>query len=312
MKGKIALPVLALGIVASVAAFSPVGDASSTTGTTERVSVDSDSLGLSAGANGESSVGLIVFNPDLHYPVAVMNEDGSSLLVVGGDEDPMWSPNGRYIASGNVRVDEWVGDKTVFVGYFGDHSPHADSGLCRSIDWAPDSSSIVGRVGNTDIAIFNLESGSTRYLTNEASFPGYSHQIWCPSWSPDGTTIAFEAWLTPTSGETQDQRIFLANVATGSLTDLSGPGAHDWAPSWSPDGNKLLFESGDHEFHGLYVMNLVDRSVTPLWRDSANWVNGASWSPDGGNIAFSTWGAAGPSLSVIPSTGGTRRVLSSD
>jgi len=100
-----------------------------------------------------------------------------------------------------------------------------------------------------------------------------------PSWSPDGSQIAFVDFV--------DSRpeIFVMN-ADGSaplrLTDN-----RDVSPSWSPDGRQIAFMSSRDGNAEIYVMNRDGSAVTRLTTNSAL-DDEPSWSPDGRQIAFTS------------------------
>jgi len=87
-----------------------------------------------------------------------------------------------------------------------------------------------------------------------------------PAWSPDGKTIAFE-W---------DWRIRTVSTdGTGMVT--LGEGRD---PAWSPDGTKIAFES-----HGeIYLMNADGSDKTNLAKGQT-----PAWSPDGKKLVFEGW-----------------------
>jgi dipeptidyl aminopeptidase/acylaminoacyl peptidase len=91
-------------------------------------------------------------------------------------------------------------------------------------------------------------TGKTR-LTNNPAFD------FDPSWSPDGTKIAF------TSDRDGNQEIYVINAADGTNPRrLTNNPAFDTSPSWSPDGTKIAFTSDRDTNEEIYVMNAADGS----------------------------------------------------
>lgn len=106
-----------------------------------------------------------------------------------------------------------------------------------------------------------------------------------PSWSPDGTKIAF---VSNRDGLNSD--IYLLNAdGTGlqQVTDTSLRSYHK--PRWSPSGDELLFASGPRaSFQGwkLRALNMGTLNVREVL-DYSNARPGAyEWSPDGTHIVF--------------------------
>jgi Tol biopolymer transport system component len=100
-----------------------------------------------------------------------------------------------------------------------------------------------------------------------------------PSWSPDGSKIAFDA---PAGGISA---IFTMDADGTGRTQLTSSALPDVNPSWSPDGTQIAFESARTGVLGIYVMN-ADGSdphrISPTDHHSMD----PSWSPDGTRIAF--------------------------
>ena len=89
------------------------------------------------------------------------------------------------------------------------------------------------RSGFWDLYLLDLESGEVTQLTNTPEYEG------APTWSPDGTFMAFEAY--------EDENL---NIVVGPAADpLSQPiplttsSASDHSPAWAPDGRHIAFVS---------------------------------------------------------------------
>ena len=123
-----------------------------------------------------------------------------------------------------------------------------------------------------------------------------------PSWSPDGTLLAF---IKAEPGRPSVWNLWLLNVATGELqrhtTFRSG---QVWGASWFPDGRRLAYshedqlfvselQSGTHEVHASPVKGRLVR--TP------------AVSPDGRRIVFQVYRDGAWILDVT--TGASSRVL---
>jgi Tol biopolymer transport system component len=100
-----------------------------------------------------------------------------------------------------------------------------------------------------------------------------------PSWSPDGTQVAF-------SGRQPGGRWNIYRVsAQGGVTEqlvTAARGLED--PTWSPDGNSLAFgelsgEALTHETDAIYVLDMKTRQLSTI-PGSAH-LYSPRWSPDG-------------------------------
>ena len=102
-----------------------------------------------------------------------------------------------------------------------------------------------------------------------------------PSWSPDGTAIAFA------SDRTGNYGIYVMDADGGNQTRLTDNSANDRYPSWSPDGTRIAFASYRNRMFDIYVMDADGGNQTRLPHNSAN-DRYPSWSPDGTEIAFAS------------------------
>ena len=222
-----------------------------------------------------------------HVEIYVMNPDGSGQQrVTVGDGRlnlPALSPDGTRIAFTSQRG---VASEVFVVDVKGG-SPRqitelAAKGLgARGVSWAPDGKSLVftsAILGN--IYVINVDGTGLRQLTNP---PGRHSR---PSWSPDGTRIAY------VSNRSGLPEIYVMNAdgthATRVTVGAVRRPANHWspAPSWSPDSRRIAFTSDQDGNEEIYVINADGTGLTRLTTDPAeDW--GPSWSPDGRQIAFS-------------------------
>jgi Tol biopolymer transport system component/DNA-binding winged helix-turn-helix (wHTH) protein len=124
--------------------------------------------------------------------------------------------------------------------------------------------------------------------------------IWKPSYSPDGSKIAFESdrmgcgdlWMCDRDGSNCTQ-----------LTDLHGTSA---TARWSPNGRFLAFESITQDYWQIGVRELPDGTphILTTFRDTNN--GAPNWSRDGKWIYFySGHDGGGYQLWKIPMNGGS-------
>lgn len=102
-----------------------------------------------------------------------------------------------------------------------------------------------------------------------------------PVQSPDGTKILFQ------SNRTNYREIFVMNVDSANVIQLTNNKGPNVTPVWSPDGKMIVFASerdGDSE---IYVMNAdgsSQRRLTNTPGDDSH----PHWSPDGKRIIFNS------------------------
>jgi Tol biopolymer transport system component len=128
-----------------------------------------------------------------------------------------------------------------------------------------------------EIYIMNADGNDQTRLTDNSASDGD------PSWSPDGTKIAFDS----TIDEDGNRDIYIMNADDGSgQTRLTDDPAFDTDPSWSPDGTKIAFSSNREDDNSeIYIMNSDGSGQTRLTDNSADDFS-PSWSPDSEKIAF--------------------------
>jgi TolB protein len=108
-----------------------------------------------------------------------------------------------------------------------------------------------------------------------------------PSFSPDGTRIAF--WRYLISGLVHGARIYIMDADGSNVTEVASDG---YQPSWSPDGSQLVYGCG-----GICVINvdgtgrkvLTDPERPSYANDVCIRDTDPAWSPDGSTIAFTRW-----------------------
>jgi Tol biopolymer transport system component len=109
-----------------------------------------------------------------------------------------------------------------------------------------------------------------------------------PSWSPDGTRIAFES---KQSGDL-NERIYVVNAdGTAPAPVTPSSGTVDQAPAWSPDGTTIAFlryfQPSDDRFQ-VVLMEPNGSNERILWDGvSSLHLASPSWSPDSKNLAWS-------------------------
>ncbi len=102
--------------------------------------------------------------------------------------------------------------------------------------------------------------------------------------SPDGTKIVF------TSGRTGNGDLYLLDLITGDLRQLTTSEDTDFFPQWSPDGKNIVYTTGGKQSHDINIIRNVG-SDTETTEVLVKWFFNdilPTFSPDGEKIAFYT------------------------
>jgi TolB protein len=108
-----------------------------------------------------------------------------------------------------------------------------------------------------------------------------SLQATAPAFSPDGTSVAFEAHL---SGATATD-VYVVAAAGGTPLKLTDAPADDGGPAWSPDGLSVYFVSVRSGWYDLYSVPAAGGAATQLTTHSGI-LGKAAVASDGGSLAF--------------------------
>ncbi len=126
-----------------------------------------------------------------------------------------------------------------------------------------------------DIFSAPIEKGPTRNLTHSSG----AHDKW-PSWSPDGSRIAF---ISDMSGE-EELYIIQQDGLKPAEQITKGGRAMRYQPEWAPDGKRIAFSDKDGK---LYVVTLADKKMVEIADAPHGQIRDYVWSPRGNFLAFS-------------------------
>jgi Tol biopolymer transport system component len=142
--------------------------------------------------------------------------------------------------------------------------------------------SVDSDLANTKIA---MSSSGKIILLNadltDPTFLTFSGLDYSPSWSPDGSKIAFQ------SGVDGNSVIIIIDVDDLSQRILVDSGDNLY-PSWSPDGSEIAFSSNRDGNYGIYTINENGSEQSPRLIYDTDEMDclGPRWSPDGSQIVF--------------------------
>lgn len=284
---------------------------SSRDGNAEIYRVQADGTGLTNLTNDPGDDTFAVWSPDGKQiafisdrsgqeNLYVMNADGSNPrclhdLEVSGR--PAWSPDGKKIALSPGVIINADGSGEVPL------TADIVEG-CNNPAWSPDGAQIACQTHSSAIAVRNADlTGRNVNLEGQTRSLMIRQFNQFPTWSPDGTRIAFLADDGYPSGHTE---ICLINPDLSGLARLSDNEKGGRTPAWSPDGTKIahiarqctdIFHCGRAE---ILVMNADGTGRIRLTYNELEETE-LAWSPDGARITF----AASPAQIATPGPGQT-------
>jgi dipeptidyl aminopeptidase/acylaminoacyl peptidase len=102
--------------------------------------------------------------------------------------------------------------------------------------------------------------------------------------SPDGARLAFTV-TDPVKGAARAKAIWLLDVASGAMRQLTFSGKSDGSPRWSPDGSSIAFLSDRDGPAQLYCLPMRGGEAARI-TDGKDAITAFRWSPDGTRIAL--------------------------
>ena len=208
-------------------------------------------------------------SPDGNYVAYTTDEAGNLDIAVlplaGGDVNrvvdhpaddaqPRWSPDGSKLAFISTRDQ---GGMLTPVSNLGARSPY-----------------VQGTGG--DLFLMPAMGGIATKLVEQAVYP---------TWSPDGTSLAFQ------SNRDGDWNIWRIPAAGGEPVKLTDDALMDLQPAWSPDGDWIAISAFGGAATGLYLISPDGGDRIRLF---AGWVASPAWSEDSRFVYFSADRSASP------------------
>ena len=151
----------------------------------------------------------------------------------------------------------------------------------------------------------------TRYALMVADADGWNPQevvrsaepLLSPSWSPDGSKLAYVSF------ERGNSEIYLQDISTGARQVLASFKGINGAPAFSPDGRRLALTLSKGGNPDIYVMDLGSKALRQV-TDHYGIDTEPAWSPDGQSLYFTSDRGGKPQIYQVPAGGGSATRIS--
>lgn len=124
----------------------------------------------------------------------------------------------------------------------------------------------------------------------------------CPSWSPDGSEIAF------TSYRNHQQGLYILDTSNGKVRQLIATPGLNYGADWHPDGKELLVSLSKSGSPEIYRITPKGEIIKRLTVSKAIEIS-PSWAPSGRDLVFTSDRTGTPQLYIIDSDGVGRQRL---
>ena len=241
----------------------------------------------------------------------IMSLDGKgkrrNITEGAGENNPVWSPTGTEIAytalAGNslsiyiLSLWNWTPQISVKAIETAEpfnvtDAPSTDTHPA----WSPDGGKIAfssNRDGDLEIHVMDVVLDKPDPENPPGLLQLTKNEVvdWQPSWSPDGTKIAFS------SKRDGNWEIYVMDANGQNQVNLTNNPASDQNPSWSPGGTKIAFSSKRDGNWEIYVMdasgqNQVNLTNNPAKDITATWLSQMlpGQSVDANDKSATSWG----------------------
>ena len=225
--------------------------------TTPRWAPDNTKLAFTSYASG---------NPQIYVYSLETNHRVPFPSYKGLNTTPAWSPDGKKIAF----CSSMSGDPEIYISDangFNLQRLTFSRGVDISPVWNPKTGGEIAfvsdRSGTPQVYIMSADGTNLRRVTTA----GGGGDASAPSWSPNGLFLAFHWRLS----ETGTYDIYIMEIASGRIIQLTHDAGRNEHPTWSPDGRHLAFESTRSGTRQIWTMLANGADPKQLTKNGENW-----------------------------------------
>ncbi len=165
----------------------------------------------------------------------------------GTNTSPAWSPDGLQI----MFSSSMQGNPELYVTDSNGGRPKRltfSNGASTSPAWNPKTGQSVAMVSDRGgiPQLYTMNADGTNLAKLDLPDMGY---VVDPAWSPNGALLAF-SWRRPSG----NYDLYVMDVASRQLVELTRDAARNERPSWAPDGRHIVFESTRGGTRQIWVM----------------------------------------------------------
>jgi TolB protein len=181
----------------------------------------------------------------------------------GTNSSPAWSPDGAKI----MFMSSMYGNPELFIADAdGSHVQRITHsvGASTSPSWNPKTGQQVAFVSDRGglPQLYTMDALGGDVLKLPLPDMGY---VIDPAWSPNGQLLAF-SWRRPNG----NYDIYIMEIATHQLVELTRDAGRNERPSWAPDGRHIVFESTRTGTRQIWSMLADGTNVRPLTTEGQN------------------------------------------
>lgn len=163
------------------------------------------------------------------------------------------------------------------------------------------------------VSTVNKNTPKQKYVLQIADADGHNartvfsstKQLMSPTWSPDGSRLAYVSF------ETGNSAIFVQDIIKGTRSKISGRAGINSAPAWSPDGRYLALTLSAGGSPDIYIMDLIAQKMRRL-TSGPSIDTESCWMPDGRSLLFTSDRSGQPQIYQVPINGGKANRITFD